>query len=145
MRSLNQRSINNFYRILRYQRFTTISEERKVELDALVEKWRYFFQNQTSGKQALMTYVAEKLTVSSKSIGLVNGDESAYFYVKMVDPELKFLEAYEMANKKEEIKQICEMNFGFYDMALIKLEYFLNLHFMEYEKDDLWTRESLKR
>jgi len=74
-----------FYKIVGQCDFSEITLDRKQEIDLLVEKHKYYFINSTCGLLALMTYVAEKLIVSSKSIGLLTISECAYFYVKIVE------------------------------------------------------------
>ena len=92
-----------------------------------------------------MHYTAERLITSSRNYGLTNGDEKAYFYMKMVDPDFLFLEVYEAANMKDEIKDFSMKNFRIYDGVLIKLEKQFNELFMIYGPNDLWSRERIKR
>lgn len=141
----NKDVILKFYRLLRLTSFRSISDERRKELDDIVEHYRYFFVSQTCGTFNLMTLVAERLITSYKNYGLQNDDEKAYFYIKIVDPNLMFLEVYEAANKKDEIKDLCLKNFHLHDKYIIYLERLLNNRFQDYDPDDLWSRESIKR
>ena len=92
-----------------------------------------------------MTFTSERLTTSYKNFGLLNGDEVAYFFIKLVDPELLFLEVYESANKVQEIKDYCLCNFRIHDKFLIYLEKCYNIKFKEYSPDDLWARDAIKK
>lgn len=65
--------------------------------------------------------------------------------MKMVDPDFLFLEVYEAANMKDEIKDFSMKNFRIYDGVLIKLEKQFNELFMIYGPNDLWSRERIKR
>ena len=137
--------INNFYRNLSFTNFESIDEERLKELDKLVLIYRSLFTSQTVGLLSLMTYTAERLNASYRNYGLRNGDEKAYFYMKVVDPNLQFLEVYESANRVEDVKELCKLNFRIHDKFLIFLEKTYNNKFHEYDPDDLWTRDSIKR
>lgn len=142
---INTNSILNFYKYLKFTGFKAVSPERKDELDALVEMHKFYFTKNTSGKLALITLLSERLTTSPKNYGLLNGDEQAYFFVKMVDPELQHLAVYEAANNAKDIKELAIKNFGFYDKYLVMLEKYLNKRFQEYDIDDLWDRDNIKR
>jgi len=137
--------ILKFYKTMKFTKFKMLNEERKQELDLVVNKWTFFFKENISGYLSLMVKVSEKLMTSAKSFGLMNGDETAYFYIKLIDPDLKMLEIYECSNTKDEIKSFCLKNFGFYDNFFIFLERCYNERFHEYTSDELWTRDSIKR
>ena len=138
-------TIIKFYKTLKFSNFLRISEEKREILDTIANNWRPFFVNQSIGMSSLMTFVAEKMITSSKNYGLTNGDEIAYFFIKIVDPDLLFLEVYESANKIDEIKELCMKNFRFHDKFLIYLERCYNKRFHEYTPDELWSREKIKR
>ena len=138
-------TILKFYKIMRFTKFKKITPKRQLELDTIVRKWDYFFKSQAQGIFPLMTMVAERLITSSNKFGLTNGNEMAYFYVKLIDPTLKMLEIYECSNTKEEIKKYCMINFRFYDTFFIFLERCYNERFQEYKSDELWSRDSIKR
>lgn len=142
---INKGSISKFYKTLKFTGFKKISQERKDELDIIVSKYEYYFKNMTDTKLALMSLLADRLITSSKTYGLLNGDEQAYFFVKMIDPELNHLALYEASNKIEDIKNNAIKDFNFYDKNLIILEKYLNERFHEYDVDDLWSRDSIKR
>lgn len=136
-RLINKYSILNFYKNLKFTGFKTISPDRKKELDVIVEKNIYYFRNNTETKLTLMTVLAEKLTTSAKNYGLLNGDEQAYFFVKMLDPELKYLILYDISNNTEDIKPGRKIEF--YDKYLIILEKYYYRQFIELEciKDNI--------
>jgi len=141
----NKNSIIKFYKTLKFTNFETISPDRKEELEVIVNKWKNTFILNSVGLQTLMTYTAEKLTTSYKTYGLKNGDEIAYFYIKIVDPDFMFLEVYESSNFDDEICKYCMLNFHFYDKFLIHLEKAYNKYFKEFLPEDLWTRELIKK
>ena len=133
------------YRNLRFTGFETLTPERCAELDRLAARWEYFFVSKTTGYRAKLNLVAEKLSTSHKSMGLDTGDEVAYFFIKIMDPTLLHLEAYESANKVEESKEFCFKTFRLYDKNMINLQMKYNAHFKEYEPADLWDRDTIKR
>lgn len=137
--------ILRFYKYLGKINFKSIDLNRKEELDRLVKKYYTLFHSQTIGLGTLMTMTAEKLTTSYKCYGLLNKEEAAYFYINIVDPNLLFLEAYESANRTFEVKQLCLDNFEIYDKYLILLEKEFNKYFMIYDKDELWSRDQIKK
>lgn len=137
--------ILKFYQYIGLPNFETIDERRRTELNEVINKYYYFFHNQTCGLLTLMTMVSERLMTSYKNYGLLSKDEIAYFYINMIDSTLRFLEVYESANMIPEIKEFCFKNFGIYDKYLIELEKRYNLHFMDYTSEDLWSRETIKR
>lgn len=142
---INKKSILNFYKNLNFTKFLKITEERKEELDNIVAKNVTYFRNSTIGNLTLMTLLSERLTTSYKNYGLQNGDEKAYFFVKIIDPDLQHLAIYEAANKIEDVKEFSIKNFNYYDKYLITLEKHLNERFKEYETEELWSRENIKR
>lgn len=137
--------INNFYKKIKFSKFMSLTEERAKEIDELVNIWWNYFHNNTLGFLNLMSFLAMKLTASSKKIGLFSGDEILYFYVKMIDPSLVFLEIYESSSTKEELVNTTKLNFKIYDNVLIYLENCLNKRFKFYNPDDLWARDSIRR
>lgn len=137
--------ILKFYQYIKMPNFESIDEQRRIELNTIINKYHYFFHNQTYGLLTLMTMVSEKLLTSYRNYGLLSKDELAYFYINMIDPTLQFLEVYESANKVPEIKEFCFKNFGICDKYLIELEKRYNLHFKDYTSEDLWSRETIKR
>lgn len=141
----NKQVIIRFYQTLKYTGFKNLTSERIQEIDVLSDFYRPIFINNTTGLLTLMHYTAERLITSSKNYGLTNGDEIAYFYIKIVDPDFLFLEVYEAANMRDEIKDFSMKNFRIYDSVLIKLEKQFNDRFNVYGPDDLWSRERIKR
>lgn len=144
-RFFDKQVIIKFYKTLKFNNFKTLNLDRIQEIDEIVERYRPIFINNTIGLLTLMHYTAERLITSSRNYGLTNGDEKAYFYMKMVDPDFLFLEVYEAANMKDEIKDFSMKNFRIYDGVLIKLEKQFNELFMIYGPNDLWSRERIKR
>lgn len=142
---INKNSILNFYRQLKFTGFLKITDERKAELDEIVAKNSTYFKNVTDNSSALMSLLSDRLTTSAKRYGLLNGDEAAYFFIKVIDPELQRLAVYEAANMTGEVKELSIKNFHQYDKYLIVLEKYYNKRFQEYDIDELWSRENIKR
>jgi len=137
--------ILRFYHYLGKVDFTSITSDRRKELDKIVAKHTYYFQTQSAGFLTLMTFVAERLTISYKTYGLLTKSEAAYFYINIIDPNLLFLEIYEAANMVQERRNYSFLNFGIYDQHLMYLEKMYNNYFLDYNPDDLWSREKIKR
>ena len=137
--------ILKFYQYLGKIDFTTITNDRRKEIDLIVAKHNYYFKTNSIGFLTLMTFVAERLTTSYKTYGLLDKNEAAYFYINIIDPNLLFLEVYEAANMKQEQKDFSFLNFGIYDKYLMFLEKTYNDYFLDYNPNDLWSREQIKR
>jgi len=138
----------SFYRNLNFKGFKTITDERKKELDKIVLKWFSFLHSANvydDRNLAFMSRVAWRLICDSQVFGLENGDEIAYFFVNIVDPDLIFLECYEAANFKEDLIKYCQINFHIYDAKMIIIERYYNLRFKIYNPDELWTLERIKK
>lgn len=141
--TINFTSIRNFYRVVKFRNFNTLDIERKEIIDSTLPSWIEYFNERSTGYLTRMTLAAERLTTSPKTYGLLNGDEQAYFFIKIVDPDFLMLEVFEVARTQDEIKDLCIKNFGFYDRVMIHLEQKCNSKFKMYE--DLWTLERIKK
>ncbi len=142
-------TISRFYSELfgsmEFSNFESIDEERKAELDKLASMWRFRLQTAANGFKSRMNLLAEKLTISYKTtFKLKNGDEVAYFYIQTLDPELRFLEIYEVGNTIEDIRNLCMLNYRIFDKKLIKLEKLLNDRMQQIDSFDLIERESIR-
>lgn len=140
----NKDTIVRFYKLMNFTTFNELSEERRAEIDAYVNKWRFFFNNRCLGLRALMTFTAEKMISSNGYYGPKTSQEKMYFYIKMVDPQLYFLEAHESANTMEEERNLCLLNFRIYDPYLIKYEKVLQRELGQFQ-EELWTLDRIKR
>lgn len=124
--------------------FSTLSEERKEFLNESINRFLEKVIKVDSICPMKILMISEKLVTSHKSVyGVMTPDELAYFVINSMDPELKFLEAYETAPDKLTLKRMCFINFGIYVPALIKIEKAYNDYYRLYE--DLCFRDSLKR
>lgn len=124
--------------------FSTLSEERKEFLNDSINMFLEKVIKVDSICPMKILMISEKLITSYKSVyGIMTPVELAYFVINSMDPELKFLEAYETALDKSTLKRICFINFGIYVPALIKIEKAYNDYYRLYE--DLCFRDSLKR
>ena len=141
----NTNSIKKLYFILKFTGFRNLSKERKEILDRYIAIHRDNFLENSCGPVSLACYTAEKLTTNPKKFTIENDDERVYVYIKILDPDFKFLEAYEMANLQDEVRAICLLNFHYYDSNMVLFERKYNALFKEFSPEDLWTRESLKR
>ncbi len=134
-----------FYQKIKFTKFKRLTKERCQEIDELVAQFWPFFHDDSSDFLNQCYNIVLYLITSYHKIGLKNGNEIYYFYIKMTDPSLVLLEIYETSNKREEIKNLAELNFGFYDPELLKLEIILNKHFNYYKFGELWDRDTLRR
>ena len=141
----NPNAIRNFYRSVRYSHFLNLTPQRALEIDALVDLWRHFFEMDINSVGQKMTFAAERLTTSAKQFKLFTGDEALYFYIKMVDPDFLFLEAYESANTREQFVALCKRNFGIVDSIFTHLEKEINSRFKIYKDEDLWSRNRIDK
>lgn len=141
----NIKYIKQFYSSLKFKEFVNLTTERKDILDKTIEANRLYYKNKTDDLFPLICDLAYVLLYIPKRFRLENDDEKVYLFIQFIDPELKFLEAYECANIKKEIKANCLLNFNYYDNCLIQLEQAYNKRFNVYGPDDLWSRESIKR
>ena len=140
----NKDVIMRFYRLMTSVNYSKLDEEKMKELDAAVERWRYFFVNQSIGLVSLMTFTAEKMITSNGRYTAVTPEEKMYFYIKMIDPQFYFLEAHESGNTMEEIRQLCFLNFRIYDSTLIRHEMALN-KVLKNAPEDMWSLNRIKR
>ena len=141
----NPSAIRNFYRSIKYSHFLNLTPERAAEIDALVDKWRHFFEMDIHSVGQKMTFASERLTTSAKQFKLFTGDEALYFYIKMVDPDFLFLEAYESANTRDQFVALCRRNFGIVDSIFTHLEKEINSRFGIFKEDDLWSRDRIDK
>ncbi len=139
----NRQTIVNFYTTVRFTNFANLTDERIAAIDDIVSRYSFFMAYGTKTLGSLMTRCAEKLTTSSRNFGLLNGDEVVYFYIKTVDPDFLFLEVYESANKKEQIKPLCFQNFKLYDPVLVYFERMFQKRFKLESLEYIWSRERI--
>ncbi len=128
-----------------YTHFLRLSDERKAELDALVEKWRFFFEAELYTYGSRMTFASERLVTSAKNFGLQNDDEKLYFYANIIDPEFLFLEAYVSTNNKDDFKKLCINNFSIYYPTLAKIENAINKRFKLFDEFELIERNAITK
>lgn len=139
----NKTAIAKFYHMVENANFDLLSDETISLLDYCINKWHYAFYHNTAGLLTRMTLTAEKMTTSNGYLGPKSIEEKLYFYIRMVDPDFLFLEAYEACNKTEELVNCCKLNFHIYDPYLIKFE--RELYKRLNLKDDLWSLERIKK
>ena len=133
----NPKTINNFYRNMRFTNFIFLSSDKIAEIDETVKQNRYYFTSRTLSVAQVMTFAAEKLTTSKTNFGLTKGDEVAYFYMRIVDPDFLFLEIYESGNTKDEIIAMSKEYFHLYDSYLIHIEKMYKKRFRPQELEDI--------
>lgn len=124
--------------------FSSISEDKLIELRKSAKNYieKILKIEDLTPNKVLIT--SERLITSSNTKFNINTkEELAYFFINAVDPELKFLEAYEQTQDKESLKRLCFINFGIYIPALFKIEKIYNDYYRLYE--DLCYRDSLRR
>ena len=136
----NKDTIMSFYASRRCTGFLMLNESRIPEIESSAALNHEFMAQYTSSLGELMTRCAEVLTTSAQDFGLANGDEVIFFFIKTVDPDFLFLEAYESARKKEDVKPLCLHNLAIYDPYLIYYESLFQRRFKPASLQDLWTR-----
>ena len=129
-------TMKKFYQFIDFTSFRSLTPERITEIDELVSK----IKRETAkykNRMSLMGVIANRLLASSQSLGLKNGDEIAYFYIKAVDENMLYLELNNLAENKEELRELCKRQFGVYDNVIIYMERCLanRLDSLQIEKD----------
>lgn len=129
-------TMKKFYQFIDFTSFRSLTPERMTEIDELVSK----IKRETTkykNRMSLMGVIANRLLASSQSLGLKNGDEIAYFYIKAVDENMLYLELNNLAENKEELRELCKRQFGVYDNVIIYMERCLanRLDSLQIEKD----------
>ena len=137
--------LKRFYRNLLFTGFKTIDEKKQKILDDLITKWHVFFYKAKRSKFDLAVIVAYRLIFDTDFYEMLTGDEMAYFFIKIVDPDLLALECYEAANTKNELRDLLLKNFGYCDTKLIFLEKHFNTYFNIYDKNEIWSLDRIKR
>ena len=129
-------AMKKFYQFIDFSNFKLLTTERMAEIDQIATKLKGELAKYKS-RMSIMGIVANRLMASSQSLGLLNGDEIAYFYIKVVDDNLLYLELANLAENKEELRELCKRRFGVYDNVIIQLEKFLvnRLDNLQIEKD----------
>lgn len=138
-------AIKRFYKSLKFTRFLRLRDDRREILDTLVEENKFYFKMDTTTFASFVTSTAKKLYSEPELYGLLNDDEKVYFYIKMIDPEFKYLEIYESFYNIATQRDAAHLNFGYYDNVIIYFERLLNMKFQMFTEDELWMRESIKR
>ncbi len=133
--------MKKFYQFLDFSRFNTLSLERMQEIDKLIISFKNRTNSKYNNRMSVMSYTANRLMTSSQQMGLLNGDEIAYFYIKVVDDSLLFLELATLAEDKDELRELCKRKFGVYDNVIIHMEKCLvnRLEAIELEQEENMT------
>ena len=131
-------TMKKFYQFLDFTNFKLLTTERMAEIDQIASKLKGEMAKYKS-RMSIMGIIANRLMASSQSLGLQNGDEIAYFYIKVVDDNLLYLELANLAENKEELKELCKRRFGVYDNVIIQIERYLvnRLENLQIEKDTM--------
>ena len=129
-------TMKKFYQFLDFTNFKLLNTERMAEIDQIASKFRGEMAKYKS-RMSVMGIIANRLIASSQTLGLQNGDEIAYFYIKVVDDRLLYLELANLAENKEELRELCKRQFGVYDNVIIYMEKCLvnRLDLLQIEKD----------
>ena len=101
-------TMKKFYQFLEFGKFNSLSVERMQELDEIATKYKNEATAKYKNRMSIMAITANKLLSSSTNLGLQNGDEIAYFYIKVVDDRLLYLEIANLAENKEELSTLCK-------------------------------------
>ena len=129
-------TMKKFYQFLDFTNFKSLTTERMAEIDQIISKIKGEMAKYKS-RMSIMGIIANRLMASSQTLGLQNGDEIAYFYIKIVDADLLYLELANLAENKEELRELCKRRFGVYDNVIIQIERYLvnRLDSLQIEKD----------
>ena len=132
----SQENMKKFYQSINFSHFETLTLDKMHELDKKAEKLRNTL-GKYKNRMSIMGIVANRLLASSQTLGLLTGDEIAYFYLKVVDNNLLYLEIANLAENKEELRELCKRQFGVYDNVIIYMEKCLinRLESLQIEKD----------
>ena len=132
----SQENMKKFYQSINFSHFETLTLDKMHELDKKAEKLRNTL-GKYKNRMSIMGIVANRLLASSKSLGLLTGDEIAYYYIKVVDNNLLYLELANLVKSKYELVTLCKRQFGVYDNVIIQLERYLvnRLDSLQIEKD----------
>ena len=117
-------TMKKFYKFIDFSNFRLLTIERMAEIDQIVSKIKGEMAKYKN-RMSVMAIVANRLMTSSQTLGLKNGDEIAYFYIKAVDEKLLYLEIANLAENKDELRKLCKRQFGVYDNVIIQLERYL--------------------
>lgn len=137
--------LKRFYRSLNFKGFKTITDAKKEELDSIILIWYEKFHQFNLKGLDFVVLVAIKLIEDPSGYNILTGDEIAYFFIKMIDPELLALECYEVANTNEECRKLLLLNLGYCDSRLIVLEKYYNNRFQIFNKEEMWSLERIKK
>lgn len=114
---------NKLLRIIKDANFYSISSDRLEKIDKLVDKFKRSYIILNESMKISILFTSDKLIASYKTkFSLLDENELAYFFINVVDPELKLIELYNIANSKEELKELCFKECGLYPPLLIKIE-----------------------
>lgn len=130
-------TMKKFYHFLNFGKFQSLSTERMKEIEEIANKFKNETTSRYKNKMSVMEITANRLLASSQSLGLLNGDEIAYFYIKVVDDSLLYLNLAYLAKDKDELIEFCKRQFGVYDNVIIQIEKYLvnRLDALQIEKD----------
>ena len=137
--------INLFYSSLNYNYFEGLTTERIKEIDVLAQNLKSNFFEETLSLFEKAYIASSKLTKQFTKYGLRTSDEALYFFIRLIDPSMQILEAYESISNVKELRLVCIENFGYYDRSLIMYEKELNKKLNLYNPDELWMRDTIKR
>lgn len=114
---------NKLLRIIKDANFYSISSDRLEKIDKIVDKFKRSYIILNESMKISILFTSDKLIASYKTkFSLLDENELAYFFINVVDPELKLIELYNIANSKEELKELCFKECGLYPPLLIKIE-----------------------
>jgi len=121
--------MNDFYKYLSEANFNLITHKRLLQLKANSLELNKFFNNKHSNLTKAQRYVRImnniKRNPDKYNIDINNYCADIYFlFMFSVDPNFEVIITQQSYNRMDEIKNNLRLNFGIYDINLIRLEAF---------------------
>ena len=136
----NKEQLKKFYSSLKWHNFKNLTLERMNELDNLVMNYKNILPKAFTYSTPSLMYRTSEILMHENNFGFQNTDELLYFYIQVVDSNLKFLELATLAQSKEEFKKMSIMQFGIYDNVITLIEAKLKIRLEELKNVQNKTR-----
>ena len=136
----NREQLKKFYSSLKWNNFKNLTLERMSEIDNLVIGYKNNLPRAFTYTTPSIMYRTSEILMHENNFGFQNTDELLYFYIQVVDSNLKFLELATLAESKEEFKKMCVMQFGIYDNVITLIEVKLKTRLEELENTQNKTK-----
>ncbi len=132
----NHEQMKKFYNSLKWTHFNNLTLARMQELDKMATAFRTSIFESIKSTPRVM-YRTSELLMHSNKFNFQDNDELIYFYIKVVDSNLKFLELATLAKSKEELKALSMNHFGIYDNVIILMEAKLKIRLEQLREEQI--------